>query len=121
MHFIICGMEIHCTMINGSTGITKFFLIGRQLLISSISKLVKDLGTSSLLMISIVILSFSPPKSLHSPFYPQIGPYSSIDPQAIRIHLEQLAQIGVDTIVASWWGRVSRLCDIRCHGTLLYL
>jgi hypothetical protein len=56
---------------------------------------------------------FEPPGYLHSPFYPQIGPYSSRDELAVRRHFEMLLKAGVDVVVVSWWGRVSR-CVIVC-------
>jgi hypothetical protein len=51
---------------------------------------------------------FEPPGYIHSPFYPQLGPYSSRDELAIRRHFDMLLKAGVDVVVVSWWGRVSR-------------
>ena len=45
-----------------------------------------------------------PPGRLHSPFYPQLGPYSSRDPKVIAAHFEMMEQAGINVAVVSWWG-----------------
>ncbi|KAI8469156.1 MAG: hypothetical protein J3K34DRAFT_424530 [Monoraphidium minutum] len=47
---------------------------------------------------------FQPPGSIHSPYYPLLGPYSSRDPGVIHAHITELLDAGVNTIVVSWWG-----------------
>ena len=42
---------------------------------------------------------FSPPRCLHCPYYPALGPYSSRDPAIIRRHLVDLEEAGVDVMV----------------------
>lgn len=37
-------------------------------------------------------------------FYPDLGCYSSNDPELLREHMRQLRQAGVGVICASWWG-----------------
>ena len=48
-----------------------------------------------------------PPGRLHSPFYPQLGPYSSRDPMVIAAHFDMMQQAGISIAVVSWWGRQS--------------
>lgn len=38
-------------------------------------------------------------------FYPELGCYSSNDPELLREHMRQLRQAGVGVICASWWGK----------------
>ncbi len=45
-----------------------------------------------------------PPASIAADFYPSRGPYSSADPQVVRAHMREMAALGVDTVVSSWWG-----------------
>ncbi|EFN55571.1 hypothetical protein CHLNCDRAFT_134058 [Chlorella variabilis] len=47
---------------------------------------------------------FRPPRELHSPFYPLVGPYSSSDPATVRRQLLELKAAGVGVVAASWWG-----------------
>ncbi|KAF6255048.1 hypothetical protein COO60DRAFT_1641836 [Scenedesmus sp. NREL 46B-D3] len=47
---------------------------------------------------------FDPPKSVHSPFYPHKGPYSTSDPATIRAHMQEMAAANVTGMVVSWWG-----------------
>ncbi|GBF90343.1 hypothetical protein Rsub_02449 [Raphidocelis subcapitata] len=47
---------------------------------------------------------FHPPETIHSPFYPQLGPYSSKSPQVIQTHIKQILDAGAGFVVASWWG-----------------
>ena len=39
-----------------------------------------------------------------SNFYPQLGNYSSTDPQTIAKHVEMMAQARIGVIVVTWWG-----------------
>lgn len=43
--------------------------------------------------------------NLHSPYYPEIGPYSSRDPATIRRHFEDLKRAGIGVLAVSWWGQ----------------
>ena len=45
------------------------------------------------------------PSEIHSPYYPQQGCYSSIDPNVLRQHLFELQHANVNVVVLSWWGR----------------
>jgi glycoprotein endo-alpha-1,2-mannosidase len=49
-----------------------------------------------------------PPGSLHSPFYPLRGPYSSSDPFIISSHFHEMRDAGIGVAVLSWWGQRSR-------------
>ncbi len=40
-------------------------------------------------------------------FYPQLGSYSSNDPEIIAIHLKQIRDAGIGVIAFSWWGKDS--------------
>jgi glycoprotein endo-alpha-1,2-mannosidase len=46
-----------------------------------------------------------PPDDLHSPFFPQRGPYSSRDAAVLREQFEEMRGAGIDTAIVSWWGR----------------
>ncbi|GBF95021.1 hypothetical protein Rsub_07522 [Raphidocelis subcapitata] len=59
---------------------------------------------------------FTPPGSVHSPFYPQHGPYSSRDPLLIQRQVEQLLAAGIGTIAASWWGPAWRTNTTDTQG-----
>lgn len=59
---------------------------------------------------------FQPPQHLHSPFYPQLGPYSSADKSVIRLHLQQMLDAGIGVVVVSWWGRADRLESTDTQG-----
>jgi len=37
-------------------------------------------------------------------FYPQLGCYSSNDPDIIRIHMQQIKEAGIGVVCLSWWG-----------------
>ncbi len=52
-----------------------------------------------------VIEHHSPPEEIGSPFYPQIGLYSSLDPETVRAHLDMIASAGIGVINVSWWGQ----------------
>ncbi|MFN0153343.1 MAG: alpha-mannosidase [Gaiella sp.] len=45
-----------------------------------------------------------PPGSVAADFYPARGPYSSADVRIVRAHMREIAALGVDTVVSSWWG-----------------
>jgi glycoprotein endo-alpha-1,2-mannosidase len=42
---------------------------------------------------------FDPPKNVHSPFYPQKGPYSSSDPATIRLHVQEMVDANITGMV----------------------
>jgi glycoprotein endo-alpha-1,2-mannosidase len=46
-----------------------------------------------------------PPVNQHSPFRPLRGLYSSSDDEVLRSHMLEMASVGVDTAMFSWWGR----------------
>jgi glycoprotein endo-alpha-1,2-mannosidase len=48
-----------------------------------------------------------PPDNIGTDFYPQLGPYSSMDPVVVAQHFAWLRQAGVGIIVTSWWGQGS--------------
>ena len=41
------------------------------------------------------------------PFYPEFGCYSSIDPEIINNHMDQIQKAGIGVVVLSWWGKSS--------------
>ncbi|MCB9782865.1 MAG: alpha-mannosidase [Candidatus Omnitrophica bacterium] len=45
-----------------------------------------------------------PPEDIGSPFYPQLGLYSSQDPDTLKAHLEMIAKAGIGVVNFSWWG-----------------
>eukprot|EP00877_Chromochloris_zofingiensis_P009285 jgi/Chrzof1/460/Cz01g16190.t1 len=51
---------------------------------------------------------FNPPGSVHCPFYPWRGPYSSSDPVLIQQHIQELLDANVTVLAVSWWGPVWR-------------
>eukprot|EP00794_Sanderia_malayensis_P000135 gene135-747_t len=44
-----------------------------------------------------------PPNDIGSDFYPQLGPYSSRDPEVIREHFEEISSAGIGVIVVSYY------------------
>jgi glycoprotein endo-alpha-1,2-mannosidase len=38
-------------------------------------------------------------------FYPQLGNYSSNDPEVIETHMQQIHDAGIGVVAISWWGR----------------
>jgi glycoprotein endo-alpha-1,2-mannosidase len=50
---------------------------------------------------------FHPPLDIASDYYPQLGPYSSLDPAVVAQHFAWLREAGVGVIVSSWWGQRS--------------
>lgn len=59
---------------------------------------------------------FSPPDNLHSPFYPLKNPYSSRDPETIRVHLHEMRQAGADVAIISWWGQANKSASTDTQG-----
>jgi glycoprotein endo-alpha-1,2-mannosidase len=49
----------------------------------------------------------APPRDLGSTFYPSRGPYSSTDNAVVDVHMREMQEAGVTTVVVSWWGRGS--------------
>jgi len=49
-----------------------------------------------------------PPTSVASRFYPARGPYSSSATNVVRAHMREIADMGVQTVVVSWWGPGSK-------------
>ena len=39
-----------------------------------------------------------------STHYPEIGAYDSSNPEVIELHMEQAKDVGIDTLIVSWWG-----------------
>ena len=50
---------------------------------------------------------FHPPLDIASDYYPQLGPYSSLDPAVVAQHFAWLRETGVGVIISSWWGQRS--------------
>ena len=44
-----------------------------------------------------------PPEDIAAKFYPQLGPYSSTDPEVIRDHMKQLIRGGIGVLALSWY------------------
>jgi len=40
-------------------------------------------------------------------YYPQLGCYSSNDPEIIEIHMKQISDAGIGVVAMSWWGKDS--------------
>ena len=38
-------------------------------------------------------------------YYPQLGCYSSRDPEVIDIHMQQIREAGIGVVALSWWGK----------------
>jgi len=49
----------------------------------------------------------SPPQLIASNYYPARGVYSSSDARVVRAQMAEIAAVGVDEVVTSWWGRGS--------------
>lgn len=45
-----------------------------------------------------------PPATVASGFYPARGPYSSSATNVVRAQMREIAALGVQTVVVSWWG-----------------
>jgi len=50
---------------------------------------------------------FGPPQDIRSDYFPQLGPYSSFDPQIVAQHFAWLREARVGVVVTSWWGQGS--------------
>lgn len=48
-----------------------------------------------------------PPSQIASGWFPARGPYSSSDPAVVRAQMREIASIGVETVIVSWWGPAS--------------
>ncbi|XP_005097167.1 glycoprotein endo-alpha-1,2-mannosidase [Aplysia californica] len=46
---------------------------------------------------------YQPPADIGANFYPQLGPYSSADPQVIKMHMKQISDAGVGVLSVSWY------------------
>jgi glycoprotein endo-alpha-1,2-mannosidase len=46
----------------------------------------------------------TPPAQIASGWFPARGPYSSSDPVVVRAQMREIAAIGVQTVIVSWWG-----------------
>ncbi len=46
----------------------------------------------------------SPPSQIASDWFPVRGPYSSSDRDVVRGQMNEIASIGVNTVIVSWWG-----------------
>jgi len=46
----------------------------------------------------------APPVAIGSNFYPARGPYSSGRETTVRAQMGEIAAMGVDTVIVSWWG-----------------
>ncbi|KAF5899421.1 glycoprotein endo-alpha-1,2-mannosidase-like protein [Clarias magur] len=44
-----------------------------------------------------------PPEDIGSSFYPEMGPYSSRDPEVLESHMEQISTSGAGVVVLSWY------------------
>jgi glycoprotein endo-alpha-1,2-mannosidase len=49
----------------------------------------------------------APPFELASDWFPARGPYSSSDAYVVRSQMREIASIGVQTVIVSWWGQGS--------------
>uniref|UniRef100_A0A0N4ZH07 Glycoprotein endo-alpha-1,2-mannosidase n=1 Tax=Parastrongyloides trichosuri TaxID=131310 RepID=A0A0N4ZH07_PARTI len=45
---------------------------------------------------------YKPPNEISSVFYPQLGPYSSRDPEVIDKHMKMMSAAGIDVAAVSW-------------------
>ena len=46
----------------------------------------------------------TPPTQIASNWFPLRGPYSSSDPAVVRAQMQEIAAIGIQTVIVSWWG-----------------
>eukprot|EP01114_Cavostelium_apophysatum_P017730 TRINITY_DN5335_c0_g1_i1.p1 TRINITY_DN5335_c0_g1~~TRINITY_DN5335_c0_g1_i1.p1 ORF type:complete len:408 (+),score=38.50 TRINITY_DN5335_c0_g1_i1:134-1357(+) len=51
--------------------------------------------------------TYEPPDSIGANFYPELGPYSSTDPEIVEKHMRYLTDSGVGIICISWWGQAN--------------
>ena len=45
-----------------------------------------------------------PPARIASGWFPSRGPYSSADKGVVRAQMREIASVGIDTVIVSWWG-----------------
>uniref|UniRef100_A0A4W4HLX8 Uncharacterized protein n=1 Tax=Electrophorus electricus TaxID=8005 RepID=A0A4W4HLX8_ELEEL len=45
----------------------------------------------------------APPEDIGSSFYPELGPYSSRDPEVLESHMEQIGEAAAGVLVLSWY------------------
>ena len=48
---------------------------------------------------------FNPPESIHSPYYPLKGIYSSKNPNTLQEQFDECNRAGIKVLVLSWWGK----------------
>jgi hypothetical protein len=46
----------------------------------------------------------APPQAIGSNYYPTRGPYSSSVFSVVRAHMREIAAMGIETVIVSWWG-----------------
>jgi len=51
-----------------------------------------------------VTMRHNPPEDIGAPFYPEIGLYSSLEPETVQAHLDMIARAGIGVVNVSWWG-----------------
>lgn len=49
----------------------------------------------------------TPPSQIASGWFPSRGPYSSSDPGVVRTQMREIASVGVQNVIVSWWGPAS--------------
>jgi glycoprotein endo-alpha-1,2-mannosidase len=47
---------------------------------------------------------YTPPTGIASGWFPVRGTYSSSDPAVLRAQMREIAAVGVQTVIVSWWG-----------------
>ncbi len=50
--------------------------------------------------------------------YPVIGAYDSTDPELIDRHMRQMAEVGIDGVISSWWGRGAKRDNLALERIL---
>ena len=48
---------------------------------------------------------FDPPESIHSPYYPKKGIYSSKNPNTLQEQFDECHRAGIKVLALSWWGK----------------
>jgi hypothetical protein len=46
----------------------------------------------------------TPPAQIASNWFPVRGPYSSSDPHVVGAQMKEIASVGIQTVIVSWWG-----------------
>ncbi|KJE93836.1 mannosidase [Capsaspora owczarzaki ATCC 30864] len=46
---------------------------------------------------------YTPPEQIGANFYPQLGPYSSINPAVVDLHMRQMKEAGIAVLSLSWY------------------